>query len=206
MGSLVETAGNNQNHVIIFNYDIKTIEKLINELNINCHFKHYQLTFWFDSFCALLLSLWRTLSHKRISPGHPCFLKQQPEPFRFWIGASSVLYSENWQNLWIAMTLVCSQEKRNFKFSFANFKRIFDGFKNWRQNDISVGHGVVKPAGIAQICRSRMLESVLILLTMLLQFGPRFFNNFVIDDYFSILIALRMPISTASQAYLRLSW
>ena len=149
----------------------------LNCWKINHHFKHYQLTFWFDSFCALLLSLWRILSHKKISPSHPCFLQQQSEPFRFWIEVSSLLYKENWQNLWIAMTLVCSSEKRNIKFNFADFKRIFDGLKNWCQNDVSVERGVVKPAEIAQICRNRMFESTNYLLTMLLQFGPWFFNN-----------------------------
>ena len=34
------------------------------------------MTFWFDSICALLLSPWRTLSCKKISPSNPFVLKQ----------------------------------------------------------------------------------------------------------------------------------
>ena len=32
-----------------------------------------------------------------------------------------------------------------------------------RHNDVSVERGVVKSAGLAQLCRNRMLESVLII-------------------------------------------
>ena len=132
----------------------KKPEKEHVNLTLNC-----QLTFWFVLFLLLkLLSLWRTLSHKRISPNHPCFLKQQPEPFRFWMEASSLRYDENWQNQWPLFAL-----KRNIKFSFAQTKRIFDGFKNWCQNNVSVEPGMFKPAGIAQIYRNRMLGSVLII-------------------------------------------
>ena len=60
------------------------------------------------------------------------------------------------------MSVVHSQEKRNIKFNIADFNRIFDGFNNWRHNDVTVESDVVKPAGIVQICCNKMFENVLV--------------------------------------------
>ena len=59
------------------------------------------------------------------------------------------------------MTLKRSNEKHNNKFNIADYSRICDGFKKRRQNEVTVEPGAVRPAGIAMICRKRMLEIVL---------------------------------------------
>ena len=65
--------------------------------------------------------------------------------------ASSLRYDKKWQNWWICNIHVRSQEEENIKFNITDVKSIFDGFKNWRQTDVTVEPGVVKPAGITQI-------------------------------------------------------
>ena len=102
------------------------------------------------------------------------------------------------------MTIVRFLEKRNNKFNTSNFNRIFDGLKNWRQNDFFVEHGVVKPGNWT--CRNKMLETVLIYGDDVIAVWFQILEQFVIDDFFLVLIALWMPILTASQAHLCLSW
>ena len=65
------------------------------------------------------------------------------------------------KNLWIAMTLVCSQEKRNIKFNFSGGSSMV--LKIYVRMTFSVEPSVVKPVGTGQMCRDRMLDSVLII-------------------------------------------